>query len=332
MTLSLAKYLVDHGLVSPALMDDVLQRQVVFGGSLGTNLLELGHLDEQALTEALAEIHHLPVATPKLLAQRDHRMRNLFPLRLAEKYQVIPLMVTGRTGFFLASSRVNPLMVEEIGFMLSLTVKIHLVCEARLQGFLRDWMGADIEPRYEVLLDRLGKYDIRSPQKPGASPETRAAQEALKKRAPTAVKVDKRKVEKVLGGIEAEDREKERKREIARTGHISLEEATQACMHADNRDVIVDVTLRFSRQFIPYVGLFIYNNDFIQGWDAVGSTDARERIRKVNISSGVSSVLGTVLQTRAYYLGPISESIGNNKMLQALNRKRPTMRWSCPYP
>jgi len=317
--LSLAKHLVDNGLVPAALMDDVLQRQVVFGGSLGTNLLELGHLEEQSLTEVLAEFHHLPLATPKLLAQRDHRMHNLFPLRLAEKYKVVPLMVTGRTGFFLASSRINPLIVEEIGFMLSLTVKIHLVCEARLQGFLRDWMGAEIEPRYDVLLDRLGKYDVHPP----ADPEARAASEALKKRSPTTVKVDQKKVEKVLGGIEAQDREEQRKREMARTGRISLEEATHACMHAENRDVIVDVTLRFARQFIPYVGLFVYNNDFIQGWDAVGSADARERIRKVNISAGVASVLGTVLQTRAYYLGPITESLGNNKMLQALNRKRP---------
>jgi hypothetical protein len=249
-------------------------------------------------------------------------MHNLFPLRLAEKYKVVPLMVTGRTGFFLASSRINPLMVEEIGFMLSLTVKIHMVCEARLQGFLRDWMGAEIEPRYDVLLDRLGKYNVHPPSK-AAAPEARAAQEALKKRPPATVKVDQKKVEKVLGGIEAQDREEQRKRELARTGRISLEEATHACMHADNRDVIVDVTLRFARQFIPYVGLFIYNNDFIQGWDAVGSADARERIRKVNISGGVASVLGTVLQTRAYYLGPITESLGNNKMLQGLNRKRP---------
>ncbi len=323
MTLSLAKHLVDRGLVPAALMDDILQRQVVFGGSLDTNLLELGHLDEQTLTEALSEIHHLPITTTKLLAQRDRRMSNLFPLRLAKKYKAVPVMVSGRTGFFLASSRINPLMVEEIGFMLSLTIKIHLVCEARLQGFMRDWMGADIEPRFEVLLDRLGKYSIHSPRKPAASPETRAALEALKKRSPASVKVDKQKVEKVLGGIEAEDREKQRKREIARTGRISLEEATHACMHAGNRDVIVNVTLRFARQFIPYVGLFVYNNGFIQGWDAVGSSDARARIRKVNISAGVASALGTVLQTRAYYLGPITESIGNNKIMQALNRKRP---------
>jgi hypothetical protein len=315
----MAKHLVDNGLVPAALMDDVLQRQVVFGGSLGTNLLELGNLDEQTLTETLAEFHHLPVATPKLLAQRDHRMPNLFPLRLAEKYKVVPLMVTGRTGFFLACSRINPLMVEEIGFMLSLTVKIHVVCEARLQGYLRDWLGAEIEPRFDVLLDRLGKYDVHPP----ADPEARAVSEALKKRSPTTVKVDQKKVEKVLGGIEAQDREEQRKREQARSGRISLEEATHACMHAENRDVIVDVTLRFARQFIPYVGLFIYNNEFIQGWDAVGSADARERIRKVNISAGVASVLGTVLQTRAYYLGPITESLGNNKMLQALSRKRP---------
>ncbi|MBW1870898.1 MAG: hypothetical protein JRJ19_02480, partial [Deltaproteobacteria bacterium] len=323
MTLALAKYLVDHNLVSPGQMDDILQRQVVFGGSVDTNVLELGLLDEQVLTQALSAIHRLPVATPELLSKRDPRMINLFPARLAKKHQVVPITMSGRSAFVLSSARIHPLVVEEIGFMLSLAVKTHMVCETRLQGFLQKWFRVEIEPRYSVLIDRLGKFDVAPDLAISDKSKTPILDEELSTASSQAPVIDKAKVEKVLDHIRATDREEQVEREKARSGRISLPEATKICMHANRRDEIIDCTLRFARQFSSYVALFVINNDSILGWDAVGDDSASKIIKRVRVSAGRSSVLTTVLQTRAYYLGAIPESVGNNELLQAIERPRP---------
>lgn len=333
VTLALAKFLVENKQINPDLMDDILQRQVIFGGSLDTNILELGLLDEQILAEALGRVHGLPLASRELLAKRDPRMVNLFPARLAKKHQVVPIAMGGRSVFVLTSSRIHPLVAEEIGFMLSLAVKSHIVCEARLQGFLRSWFEVEIEPRYAVLLDRLGKFRLGTPSQGPGKTEPRIPEATLETEA-SAASIDKTRVEKVLDDIERAERDESARREQARTGRISIEAATRTCMQAPDRDTIIDTTLRFARQISPFVSLFVINNDSILGWDGVGAgvgaDNITEQIKKIRLSVGTSSVLSTVIQTRAYYLGPIPESLGNNELLKAMGRSRPPNAFVVP--
>lgn len=328
MTLSLAKFLVESKQISPDRMDDILQRQVIFGGSLDTNILELGLLDEQTVTEALGQAYSLPLASPELLARRDPRMLNLFPPRLAEKHQVVPVAMGGRSVFLLSSARIHPLVAEEISFMLSLAVKSYIVCEARLQGFLRSWFNIEIEPRFSALLDKLGKFDLGMPGRQ-IGPQTPEALETELQQ-PATTTVDQAKVDKVMNDIEQEERDESTRREQARTGRIMIDEATRLCMQAPDRDTIIDTTLRFTRQISSFVALFVINNDSILGWDGVGAEDATERIKKIRLPVGSSSILNTVIQTRAYYLGPIPESLGNNELLRALGRARPPNAFAVP--
>ncbi|HRY96670.1 MAG TPA: hypothetical protein P5147_24620, partial [Myxococcota bacterium] len=346
MSLELARFLVERGLVDAGRMDDLLQRQVLFGGSLDTNALEAELLDEDALAGALAEFHHLPVATPDLLAQRDPRMPKLFPARLAQKYRVVPVVMSGRSLLVLAAGRIDPLWVDEINFMLSLSVRTHVVCEARLQALMRDWLGLEIEPRFAALADRLGPFGAAPPAPPepepeleaGISPETLAAQEALAAAAvaeplPARPGLDDEsrvRVAQALGTLAARDAVERARRELARSGQLSLAEAAQACLDAHDRDTIVDVLLRYSRQFMEFVGLFVAQDEALFGWDAVGSLDARERIRRVRLPAGTPSVLRTVLQSRASYLGPVPASGNNQELLQALGRSRPLNAFIAP--
>jgi hypothetical protein len=323
MTIALAKHLVATGVISAAVMDDALQRQVLFGGSIGTNLMEMGQIDESALTVALSEVHHLPVAPPDLLTHWDPRMLKLFPPRLAQKYQVVPVTVSGRSVIVLAAARPHPLMVDEIGFMLSLSMKIHMVCEARLQILYRDWLGIEIDSRFGVLGDFLGGYQVSPPAAVSPPPLVMAEQKLEVPPGEEAAVVDPTKVKQVLDTVEVADRLENAKREKARSGRISLSKATEACMLAEHRDELVDIILRFSRQFVPFVGLFVVSNKAILGWDAVGAEGARVRIRKVRIPLSAPSVLKTVLETRAHYLGMLPDSGINEELLQTLGRSKP---------
>jgi hypothetical protein len=347
MTLELARHLVERGLVDAAQMDDVLQRQVLFGGALDTNLLEAELLDEARLMSALAEVTGLPQATPELIGQRDARIPKLFPARLARKYQTVPITMSGRSLLVLARGRLDPLWVDEINFMLSLSVRIHVVCEARLQVMLRDWLGQEIEPRFAVLAERLGPFpglphaaaEAALPAEAGSgstadlepAPEILAAREALAGReepsAPPPVAeplaAPPARVALALDSLAAREAVERARLEQVRSGRLSLPEAAQACLQAEDRDAIVDVILRFSRQYMEFVGLFVVHEDSLYGWDAVGSLDARERIRRMRLPAQAPSVLRTVLQSQASFLGPLPASGNNQELLQALGRSRP---------
>jgi hypothetical protein len=305
----LAKWLVEQGKVSPGSMDDALQHRELYGGGLDTALLELGLCQEQTLSEALCAVYRLPPVTPELLAGRDARVLNLFPPRLAEKYRLVPVRVAGRALQVLVCERPHPLVQEEISFLLSLEVKPFLVTEARLMGFLNQWCGVALAARYQTLLEKLGPL-FREPEPP---PESAPAQ---------PLEVSEEQVEKLQQSLEQKASEQSRP-PPAPAERLPLGAALEQLERAGERDEVVELLLRFAGQVSPFLALLVVRGGFIMGWDGLGSEEEVARIKRFRLPFGMASILSTVVLSRSVYLGPVSPSVGNNEMLQALGRKRP---------
>ena len=60
MARRLGETLIDDGHLSPRQLQESLRSQRIFGGSLGTHLLQLGFVDEATLLSALARVHGSP--------------------------------------------------------------------------------------------------------------------------------------------------------------------------------------------------------------------------------------------------------------------------------
>ena len=56
----LGRILVEMGACTPDQVRQGLENQVIFGGRLGTNLLEIGHVTEEQLSRALGRRWSLP--------------------------------------------------------------------------------------------------------------------------------------------------------------------------------------------------------------------------------------------------------------------------------
>jgi len=305
----LAKWLVEQGKVSPGGMDDALQHRELYGGGLDTALLELGLCQEQTLIEALCAVYRLPPVTPELLAGRDARVLNLFPPRLAEKYRLVPVRVAGRALQVLVCERPHPLVQEEISFLLSLEVKPFLVTEARLMGFLNQWCGVSLAARYQTLLEKLGPLFREPEPQPESAPVP-------------ALEVSEEQVEKLQQTLEEKAAEQSRPPPVP-AERFSLGAALQELERAQERDRVVELLLRFAGQVSPFLALMVVRSGFIMGWDGLGSEEEVARIKRFRLPFGMASILSTVVLSRSVYLGPVSPSVGNNEMLQALGRKRP---------
>jgi hypothetical protein len=95
--MKLGERFIQQGLLTPARLESALKAQLIFGGHLGTVLLELGHVDEHALGNTLAKIYNVNYAPPHFFHEIPKSTIDLVPKRLAEKLHAVPFDKHDRT-------------------------------------------------------------------------------------------------------------------------------------------------------------------------------------------------------------------------------------------
>ena len=91
----LGELLVAARLLDAEQIQCALRAQVVWGGRLGTNLVELGLLDLDGLTRALGRQHGVPAALARHFDKADRELQERLPPELAQKWSVVPLLHVG---------------------------------------------------------------------------------------------------------------------------------------------------------------------------------------------------------------------------------------------
>ncbi|MDB4958855.1 MAG: ral secretory system protein domain protein [Myxococcales bacterium] len=89
----LSSLLVRDGLVGVKRMEKAFQRQVIYGGSLDTILLEMNLVPEERLTQYLALASGLPPASRDEGAQIQASAIELVPREISEQFRAVPLAV-----------------------------------------------------------------------------------------------------------------------------------------------------------------------------------------------------------------------------------------------
>lgn len=91
----LGELLIASRLIEPEKVEQALRAQVVWGGRLGTNLIELGCIDLDGLSRALGRQHAIPAALGRHFDKADPELQHRFPPALARRYSVVPLLYVG---------------------------------------------------------------------------------------------------------------------------------------------------------------------------------------------------------------------------------------------
>jgi len=88
----IGELLVARGLLAAAQVEQALRAQVVWGGRFGTNLVELGLIDLDTLTRALAGQHALPAALAHHFEHADRELQQRFDADLADRLSIVPVL------------------------------------------------------------------------------------------------------------------------------------------------------------------------------------------------------------------------------------------------
>jgi hypothetical protein len=144
----LGEHLVAAGLLTADQVEQALRAQVLWGGRLGTNLVELHLLELDPLSTMLGRQHRLPAALARHFEKADPELQQRLPIELAERLSCIPLLQLGPARHVVIAS-VAPLHPRQLA-----TVAAALQVEVRQ---LVPAVAAELRIRYQ--LERV--YRIR---------------------------------------------------------------------------------------------------------------------------------------------------------------------------
>ncbi len=165
MVMQLGEMLVWARAVTPAEVDEAVSWQVLYGGRLGTNLLELGLVEEQVLAEALGRQLACEWTCGDISLSAS--MVQAIPAVVARRHELVPWKIEDkRLKVLCASPQDNLAIFDDLGFRLGKLVRPVVAPEFRIHQCLRRYFDSSMPMR---------ALDF------GLQPKGRRAQEAQRK-------------------------------------------------------------------------------------------------------------------------------------------------------
>ncbi|MEZ4401091.1 MAG: hypothetical protein R3B06_13790 [Kofleriaceae bacterium] len=147
----LSSLLVRDGLVGVKRMEKAFQRQVIYGGSLDTTLLEMGLVPEDRLTQYLSLTSGLPAATRGECNRFDAEAVRRCDGETAARYRVVPLSLDEGSLRVLVHDPVDMVALEELADEIDCAVQPLIVPEYRWHMVFVRTFGGQASARFSTL-------------------------------------------------------------------------------------------------------------------------------------------------------------------------------------
>jgi hypothetical protein len=339
MTFRIGDLLLQQGIITQSELEEALKYQVIFGGKLGTNLIEMGVLEEEDITRALSRKFNIPAVDLEQIMHVAPATIAAIPSDLAGKYRVLPLVLDGRRLTLAMADPADLKAVDEIAFRTGLIVRPQVVAEVRLVLALEKYYGIQRDRRYIHAVKKVeAKKKKHVPAPPTAAPalapektweisqpkpESLEGGEAALTGLPPVLQASEE--DELLDLDEADVHEEAP--EAGTAGSIDPlgeESAAGMLVEAEDRDEILAAILgRLARDF-PRCAIFLVRGELAMGWKCAIGRQAAPGFDRLQIPLDEPSVLQTVAEGKSYYLGPIPRSPFNSMMLQEMGGTVPT--------
>jgi hypothetical protein len=168
---SFAEHLIERNAVSPEQLGRALQAKRLYGGRLGSNLVETGALEAAELSARLSEYLGVPPPPGSWLAERSAKAEKTVPSELIHRHKIVPLRVEKRTLHVAALDPHDAALREALDQATDLKVEIWVLPELRIYSLLGKRYG--IRRERSVSLSQLAEQARRrrEARAPAAAPE-----------------------------------------------------------------------------------------------------------------------------------------------------------------
>jgi len=347
----LGELLVARGDCTAAQVAEALDAQVIYGGRLGTNLLELGAVDEEALAQALGDQHGCPALWGDIGA--DPRALALVKPELAGRVGLVPLRLEGRRLAVLAADPRDLSRIDELAFATGKDLRVVVVAESRLDELLRRHYGVHRPDRGVLATPRAAAERRQEEPAAAAAPDLmdEAGFAALYDQgavtpppaaAPPAPGDDFHgalvSTEQVLAALQLDARQGAARGGIPirltppalEAPPLSFDEASRALAGVSDRDSIARIVLRCARSRCRRAVLLTVRGHRADGWEALGEGLTPQTAARVHVALDQPGVFQTVVESCSHFLGPLQKTEANVRFLRALGGGAPRNSFAMP--
>ncbi len=317
--MSLSSLIVQRDVATIREVEEALARQVLYGGDLVTNLLEVSRITEEKLLPVVAESFGLKPAPPGELPQPSDDARRLVAPEVAAERNFAPIALDEAGLIVAVAEPLTKDVEQELQFVLALPIEQRIAPMIRIrQALARDY-GVALDRRIARLLTRIAEGGPRTtssfPPMKAMAPEVKQpprppsivpAALSIAKPPPEEPPAAKEPPSTLLRKVEAPAQRPVKRRR----GPLTLETARTELEAATHRDTVIDLLFEFARQFFDYTALFLVQGEIAEGRDAFGDGSSREKVARIGVPLDLPSVLATARSKKNVYRStPSNEGI-----------------------
>jgi hypothetical protein len=349
--MKLGELLVHAGKLTPAQVEEALKGQAIFGGRFGTNLVEMGYLDEHDLAHFLSKKSGVPHAAPEQLMDIPPQVIRIIPEHVVRKYRVVPIALNNRKLILAMADPSDFGAIDEISFQTGYIVIPVIVPELRLVTAMEKHYNIKRDLRYIKVegggRNRAHLAATAAQQAPRPAPAPSPA-----KSSPPVIDLEEDILElPLLSELEsfgdlmapeimpaqpatmparASAQAPQPQRQEVPADLLTPESLLLGLAQAGDRNAIGELIVRYTAQQFKRSAIFLLKSGVACGWFAqVGKTPV-PGFDTLEISLGEPSILRVVSESRSYYVGPMPITPGNQKFIAAVGGGNPVSNLLVP--
>ena len=340
-------FLVKQKIITNEQLTEAMNAQVIFGGRLGTNLIESGSLSEDDLEKYLAQYHHVSSVSMVTLNNIHTNALKLIPVKFVKKLKAIPFDYKDKQLYVIMMDPGRLDAIDELSFVTGMNIKPHAIPEIRFLLLLEKYYHIKRDIRYitlskqdtaQFLSDRLNKKPVPPEQRPenkiAAQPQIQKGEDSPLKPLPPneeftteedfqdTVKAGASAAGPVTTTVEL-SHEMEVEEALALEHPANLQDAITLIMDSESRDDIASVVLGYALSIFKRAAIFMIQKGLAIGWEGAGDGVNRFNIKQLVIPLEQPSVFKFVNDTGAHFVGPPQPTELNKDFFLLLGGKPP---------
>ena len=289
--MKLGTLLLRNAAIGLAQLEAALRNQVLYGGRLGTNLVELGFMDLELLASYLSELTGFPVATPSMLDEADPALLSRIGADHAHRLRALPLGYA-EDGGAISVAMVDPTdqhATDELVATFGAKVAPFVVPELRALYYLERHFGTPRRARF-IRTARAGS-------EPGVD-DRRRSQPAGGIAMPPTLTLEPRRRRSSSGMSDPQSH--------AVPAAIGYGAACERLDLAASRDQIVDTILEYAKGRCDALVVLLIRDGNALGWRGYVAPPARiaRPIEELSLPLGGASALQAAHDAGQMFVGP----------------------------
>src|SRR2546426_1431824 len=161
MAVKIGEMLLKAGYISQQQLNEALEHQKRNGGKLGYNLVKMGFVREDDITDLLSEQYGVPSINLRHF-EIDEAVIKLIPSEVAQKYLVVPVNRTGATLTIAMVDPTNVFAMDDIKFMTGYNVEPVVASEIAIKEAIDQYYGSSHAIELKKVMDEMAEAEAEN--------------------------------------------------------------------------------------------------------------------------------------------------------------------------